>query len=220
MTRRPLLIDLVTDIVCPWCYVGLQSLLRVRDHLSTDFDAALRFRPYQLGPDTPEEGLDREAYYQRRFPDAEQRRQTRARLIEAAKAAGAEFDPSVPRRLPNTLNAHRALRIAASFGEAEAYARALYDGYWRDGADIGAPETLADIAESAGLARQDFLNRLLAGEKRAETAADAAALREAGVSGVPTFIVNERRGFSGALPPDHLEAAIRRAAGYERELAS
>jgi predicted DsbA family dithiol-disulfide isomerase len=208
---------MAADVVCPWCYVGLQSLFMALDALARDFEVALRFRPYQLNPDTPLEGVDREAYYRARFPDAERRAAVRAHLVEAAKTAGAAFDPSVPKRLPNTLAAHRALRIASSEGAAEPYARALYETYWRDGADIGAPAVLADVAAAAGLDRADFLGRLERGDKQAETSADAAAMRAAGVTGVPTFIVNERRGFSGALPPKDLEGAIRRAADISME---
>ncbi|MEQ1931169.1 MAG: DsbA family oxidoreductase [Parvularculaceae bacterium] len=219
MTQKPeLLVDLVTDIVCPWCYVGLRSMLNVQDNLARNFDVSLRCRPYQLGPDTPVEGVDRQAYYESRFPDADVRAQGRARLIEAAQRAGFDFDPSIPERLPNTLDAHRAARIAASEGAAAPYVRALYDSYWLHGADIGQATTLADIAEMAGLDRRGFLARLECGEKRDETRADAQALRAAGVTGVPTFIINERRGFSGALPPADLEAAIRRAANHAEEM--
>ena len=215
MSQRPaLLVDLVTDIVCPWCYVGVRSMLNAQKNLARDFDVLLRYRPYQLGPDTPSEGVDREAYYRQRFPDAEVRALGRARLVDAARRAGFEFDPSIPTRLPNTLDALGATRIAASEGAGTPYVRALYDSYWMDGADIGSAATLADIAETAGFDREGFLARLERGEKRDETRADAQALRAAGVTGVPTFIINEQRGFSGALPPADLEAAIRRAADH------
>jgi predicted DsbA family dithiol-disulfide isomerase len=219
--KTPLLIDMVADIVCPWCFVGLHSLLQASEALARDRDVTLRFRPYQLNPDLPVEGVDREAHYSRKFPDAARRAQMRIALIEAAKAAGAEaFDPLLPRHLPNTLNAHRAMRLAAAEGAALPFAGALYDAFWLKGRDIGATATLADIAADAGLDRADFLARLERGERREETIADAEGLRDAGVAGVPTYIINERRGFSGALPPHDLEAAIREAAQISKGATS
>ncbi|NWG72630.1 MAG: DsbA family oxidoreductase [Parvularculaceae bacterium] len=220
MEQRRLLIDVVTDVVCPWCYVGLRSALKAHERLARDFDAYLRLRPYQLGPHTPEEGLDRNAYYQLRFPDPVQREASRNAIAEAARRAGFDFDPGVPTRLPNTLKAHQAMRLAATEGAAIPYARALYDAYWLHDAPIGDIGALAAIAESAGLDGSSFRLRMESGEKLAETAADAKGLCAAGVSGVPTFIVNERRGFSGALPPQELEAAILEAARFSREMSS
>lgn len=219
MNERRLLIDFVADIVCPWCHVGLRSLLKAHENLVSGFDVALRLRPYQLGPQTPEEGIDRAVYYEARFPDAARREAVRKMLVDAARAAGFDFDPGVPTRLPNTRRAHQAMRLAASDGVAIPFARALYDAYWTEDAPIGEAETLAGIAESCGLDRDSFRLQIDSGEKLAEIVADAEALRDAGVSGVPTFIVNERRGFSGALAPQQLEAAILEAARQSLEMS-
>lgn len=215
-----LLVDVVTDVVCPWCYVGLRSVLKARERMAGRFDIALRFRPYRLGPETPEEGIDRETYYRTRFPDAARREAVRMALVDAARSAGFDFDPRVPTRLPNTLKAHQAMRLAAADSAEMPYARALYDAYWLEDAAIGEIDTLAAVAASAGLDGDAFRTRMEAGEKRAETLADAEGLRDAGVSGVPTFIVNERRGFSGALPPQQMQAAILAAAQISKEMAS
>jgi predicted DsbA family dithiol-disulfide isomerase len=215
---RPLLIDMVSDIVCPWCYVGLQSLSAACRSLTPEYAPRVRFRPFQLNPDTPAEGIDRAAYYAGKFPDAERLVAIRAAIVEAAKVAGFAFDPARPERLPNTLRAHEGLRAAQIMGAGGAFASALYAAYWNEDADLSNPERLADLARAAGLDAGAFLKRLLSGADRDAVRADAEAMRKAGVSGVPTFIVNERQGFSGALPPEELAAALRRAARISVEM--
>lgn len=220
MTKPRLLVDVVADFVCPWCFVGLNSFLGAAEALAPDFVVAPRFRAYQLNPDTPFDGVDREAYYARKFPDPGQRAAMRARLVDAARGAGADFDPTTPKRLPNTLKAHQVLRRAQFDGLQIETAKALYEAYWSRGADLGDDDALADAAAQGGLDRAGVVEALRSGAGRAETAAEAHAMRTAGVSGVPTFIVNERRGFSGALPPAELRSALERAFELSKESAA
>ena len=209
-----LIIDLVSDPVCPWCYVGLQSYFQAKKKLDQEFELITRLRPYQLNPDTPLEGADREAYYAKKFPDPAFRDEMRARLVEAAEAIGFTFDPSIPKKLPNTLAAHRVLRWAHYEGLHENLAAKLYAAFWDDGADIGDVETLAHLAGEAGLNADEVKEKLQDGADAETVGEEAQGFRAAGVNGVPTFIVNERTGFSGALPPQQLEDAIRKAAAH------
>lgn len=210
--RPRVLVDIVSDPVCPWCYVGLKSFGIARDWLADEFIILPRIRAYQLNPDTPAEGVDRRAYYAKKFPDEKQRAEMVHQLKAAAAGAGFAFDPLIPTHLPNTLKAHQLIRLAHFDGAQERLAAALYAAYWDEGADIGADEILITIAAEAGLdadnARRDLSNEKSAAEIKAE----ADAFRQAGVTGVPTFIVNERTGFSGALPPARLAEALRQAA--------
>lgn len=210
--RPRMLVDIVADPVCPWCYVGLKAFQQARDKISDEFQVLPRIRAYQLNPDTPAGGVDRVAYYASKFPDEAQRAEMVHALKAAAAGAGFSFDPLGPKHLPNTLRAHQLIRLAHFDGAQERLAEKLYSAYWDAGADIGDIETLVSIAREAGLdpdnARRDLNNEQSAGEVRAE----ADAFRRAGVSGVPTFIVNERAGFSGALPPSRLADALRQAA--------
>mgnify|MGYP003700319087 CR=1 FL=1 len=209
--RPRLLVDIVSDPVCPWCYVGLKSFQEARDRLSSDFIVLPRIRAYQLNPDTPAEGVDRRAYYDRKFPDEAQRAEMVHQLKAAAAGAGFSFDPLKPLRLPNTLKAHQLIRLAHFDGAQERLADALYAAYWDDGADISDIEILTSLADAAGLDPENA-RRDLADEKSAsEVKSEADAFRQAGVSGVPTFIVNERNGFSGALPPARLAETLRQA---------
>lgn len=211
--RARLLVDIVADPVCPWCYVGLKSFLAAKRDLASAYEVTVRFRAYQLNPETPAEGVDREAYYRKRFPDPAFLVEARKRIAEAAQAAGFAFDPSAPKRLPNTLKAHRLLRAAHVDGRQEPAALALYRGYWDDGADLGDDAALAALAAAAGMDEAATRTGLAAPAGDDPVKAEAEAMRRAGVAGVPTFIVNERTGFSGALAPDTLAAALVKAAG-------
>lgn len=210
--RPRLLVDIVSDPVCPWCYVGLKSFQHARDRIADAYQVLPRIRAYQLNPDTPMEGVDRVAYYARKFPDEAQRAQMIHAIKAAAAGAGFSFDPLGPKHLPNTLKAHQLIRLAHFDGAQERLTEKLYSAYWDDEADIGDVETLVSIAEAAGLdpenARADLANEKSATEIRNE----ADSFRRAGVSGVPTYIVNERTGFSGALPPARMAEALKQAA--------
>lgn len=207
---KTLVVDVVSDIVCPWCYVGVKSLLAARDALKDEYAIAVRFRPYQLNPDVPAAGVDRHAYYARKFPDAAKLAAGREAIRANARASGFDFDPAAPPRLPNTLKAHQLIAAAEAAGVQTAMTLALYEAFWARLADIGDDETLAAIAEDVGLARADAIATL---DRTGPTvAAEAEAWRRAGVSGVPTFIVGERTGFSGGMPPLSMTAALKEAA--------
>lgn len=211
--KRPrLLVDIVSDPVCPWCYVGLKSFQHARDQIAGAYQVLPRIRAYQLNPDTPVEGADRVAYYARKFPDETQRAQMIHALKAAAAGAGFRFDPLLPTRLPNTLRAHQLIRLAHYSGAQERIADMICDAYWNNGADIGDADTLVALAEKAGLSGENARQILASEENAAEIKTEADHFRQAGVSGVPTFIVNERTGFSGALPPSRLAAALKEAA--------
>lgn len=214
--RPRLLVDIVADPVCPWCYVGLKSFALAKERLKSEFIVLPRIRAYQLNPGTPAEGVDRREFYARKFPGEAQRAEMIHQLKAAAAGAGFIFDPSKPERLPNTLKAHQLIRLAHFDGAQERLALMLYAAYWDNGADIGDDETLAGIAAEAGLDRDNALRDLQSPKSAAEIKAEAEAFRQAGVSGVPTFIVNERSGFSGALPPPRLADALRQAAAAVR----
>lgn len=211
-SRPRLIVDIVSDPVCPWCYVGLKSFLVARDRIAEDFQVLPRIRAYMLNPDTPSEGVDRAAHYAKKFPDQTQRENMIMQLKAAALGAGFKFDPAIPEWLPNTAKAHQLIRLAHFDGAQERLALALYSAYWDDGVDIGDVNALLAIAEDAGLDRDNARSDLQNDASKAEILAEADAFRRAGVSGVPTYIVNERHGFSGAMPPERLAETLRDAA--------
>jgi predicted DsbA family dithiol-disulfide isomerase len=212
MTKTPLLVDIVADPVCPWCYVGIRSFLESRKALADDCEVAARFRPYELNPGLPAGGVDRHAYYRAKFPDEMQLAAAREAIRGNARLAGFDFDPSAPTHLPNTVKAHQIMRLAHFTGRQEAVALALYRAFWDELQNIGDDATLIAIAKSAGVDDGLAAAALGSPEDAAMVGAEAESFRAAGVSGVPTFIVNERTGFSGGMAPAQLTAALRQAA--------
>lgn len=206
--RPPLVIDMISDFVCPWCYVGFRALGLARLALSPEFSVTVRYRPYRLDPATPPEGLDRNATLARKFPDPEHRRQIADALYAAQAEVGLRFDPSAPQWLPDTTNAHRLARWAAADGDNSALIEAIFAAYWQGGHDLGVDDLVA-IAAATGFESEDLAARLESAADRDDLAEEAASYRAGGVTGVPTFIVNEQVGFAGALPPAALVAELR-----------
>ena len=212
MTRQRVTVDIVTDIVCPWCYVGVRSFLKSRDALKDEFDIIPRFRPYQLNPGLPAAGVDRAEYYRKKFSDADALAAARAAIAENARAAGFEFDPAAQPLLPNTVKAHQIIRLAHFSGAQEAVTLGVYRAFWDELKNIGDSAVLIGIAEHAGVAGADAAAALASREDAARVETECDAFRRAGVTGVPTFIVNERTWFSGAMPPAQLTPALKNAA--------
>lgn len=217
MTKPRLIVDIVADVVCPWCYVGVKSFLKSRDALKEDFDIIARFRPYQLNPGLPAGGVDRHEFYRAKFPDAARLAAAREAIKENARLSGFEFDPAAPALLPNTVKAHQIMRLAHVAGVHERVTLAVYRAFWDELKDIGDDATLIAIAGAAGMDEGLAAAALSSEEDAAMIEAESDSFREAGVTGVPTFIVNERTGFSGGMPPEQLAAALRRAAELTAE---
>ncbi|NWG92672.1 MAG: DsbA family oxidoreductase [Parvularculaceae bacterium] len=151
MTRPRMIVDIVSDIVCPWCYVGVKSFLASRDRLAGDFDILPRFRPYQLNPGLPTAGVDRHAFYARKFPDRERLAAAREAVQENARLSGFAFNPAAPAHLPNTVKAHQIIRLGHFSGVQEAAVLGVYRAFWDELRDIGDAQTLVSIASAAGI---------------------------------------------------------------------
>ena len=207
-----LVVDIVSDTVCPWCYVGKRSFDRAKLSLMMDYELIVRFRPYQLNPDTPAGGVDRAAYYDKKFPDKARRAEMQAALEESARGVGLMLDTGMPKILPNTLDSHRVIRWAHYDGLQEEAKERIMAAYWGRGQDIGDPDVLAAAAAAAGMDKQEVRDRLLAGDDVDDVKEEAAGFRAGGVTGVPTFIVNEQAGFAGAHDPETLARGVRQLA--------
>ena len=212
MTKPRMTVDVVADVVCPWCYVGVKSFLASRDSLKEEFDIIPRFRPYQLNPGLPLSGVDRHDYYRAKFPDAEALAAAREAIRQNARTSGFDFDPAAPALLPNTVKAHQIIRLAHFTGEQEAAVLGIYHAFWDDLKNIGDDAVLVEIAAGAGIDEGLAAAALSSREDAAMVEAESDSFRNAGVTGVPTFIVNERTGFSGGMPPAQLAAALKHAA--------
>ena len=193
-------LDIFSDPVCPWCYIGKANLDRALE-AHADHPFRIEWHPFQLNPDMPAEGVDKHDYLATKFGE-DRLVQMHLRLKEASRAAGAEIDPDTPRRMPNTLDAHRLIDWAGLEGRQTAVVSAIMRAYWREGRDIGNAGVLADIAAAAGMDRA-VTARLLASDADADDirARDADA-RAKGVSAVPTFLIAQQYVVSGAQPPE------------------
>jgi predicted DsbA family dithiol-disulfide isomerase len=193
-------LDIFSDPVCPWCYIGKANLDRALE-AHADHPFRIEWHPFQLNPDMPAEGVDKHDYLAAKFGE-DRLVQMHLRLKEASRAAGAEIDPDTPRRMPNTLDAHRLTHWAGLEGRQKAVVSAIMRAYWREGRDIGNAGVLADIAAAAGMDRA-VTARLLASDADADDirARDADA-RAKGVTAVPTFLIAQQYVVSGAQPPE------------------
>lgn len=209
-------LDIFSDPVCPWCYVGKSNLDRALA-AQPSHPFAIQWHPFQLNPDMPASGIPRRAYLEAKFGGKERVDAIQDRLRDAARNAGVNLDPEKPNMMPNTLNAHRLIHWAGIEGVQSLVVTALMEAYWGEGRDIGDLATLADIAASQGMNRAEVL-RLLASDADADDiqARDEDARRK-GVSAVPTFLIAQQYVVSGAQPTEVWEKVIGEIAGLKAD---
>ena len=212
----PVQIDVVSDVVCPWCYVGKrqleQALANWRERHPGSPEPQVSWHPFQLNPGMPVEGIDRREYLAGKFGNADSAA-IYSRVKAAAGQVGLKLEIEAIQRQPNTLRAHALLALAGAAGKADALAEELFQGYFVAGADLTDDAVLADLALKAGLDAES-VRAALADEQLLEQvrSADLQA-REAGIGGVPFFIFGGRAALSGAVGPAAILAAIEEAAG-------
>lgn len=204
--RPQLTIDVVSDVVCPWCYLGKRRLEKALAQLP-DVDVTVRFRPFFLSPETPRAGMDRKAYLESKFGSVETYEGMAQRVASAAAEEGLTYNFRSVSRQPNTLDSHRLILWAGE--RAPEMKQALMEAYFRDGRDLSNPDTLVEIAAAQGFDADETRRRLAGDEDVANVEQSARAAAEAGVTGVPTFIFDGRYAVSGAQPPDVLAGAVR-----------
>ncbi len=212
-------IDIISDAICPWCYVGKRQLERALPMLAAeDMHFSVHWHPYQLNPEMPVEGVERAEYRRQKFGDPERIRQIDARVGEAFAGVGLEFRPDRMLRTPNTIAAHRVIWLAGRTGVQDAVVEALFRAYFTDGRDIGDAATLDAVAEEAGL---PGVGAFLAGEDGMQTVlAEDMAARRAGINGVPSFTMQGHVLFSGAMPAETMAEAFARAWRILRQRAA
>jgi predicted DsbA family dithiol-disulfide isomerase len=194
-------IEIVCDVVCPWCFIGKRRLERALA-MRRDVEVSLAWRPFQLNPDMPREGMPRELYLAAKFGGARNATRIYANVIAAGRSEGIEFAFDRIRRTPNTLDAHRLIRLADDFGRADRIVQALFEAYFLDGRDIGDLDTLSNIADAAGLERSETRHHLAGDLGAEEVRADDRRARHLGIHAVPCFIVDRSYAISGAQEPE------------------
>ena len=209
--RRPVHIDVVSDVVCPWCFIGKHRLEKAIK-LTPDIPVEVRWRPYFLNDWIPREGISREQYLTTKFGSSERYKGIAQRVAAAASAEGLIYAIDKISRQPNTLDAHRLIRWAGGVGKAAEMKQKLMDLYFTEGADLTDRKVLVQAAADIGLNTEE-IEKALAGEKDvAEVEREALSAKEAGIEGVPCFIFDGKFAVSGAQAPEYLAEAIARVA--------
>ena len=197
----PIKLDIMSDPICPWCYIGKAHLDRALES-EPDHPFVIEWHPFQLNPDMPEAGMDRRAYLEGKFGGKEAAVRAYAPVVEHAEKAGLKINFEAMQRTPNTLNAHRLIHWAGIEGRQTAAVSALFKAYFVDARDIGDAEVLCDIADVIEM-DASLVSRLLDTDADVQDIRDRDAhSRKMGITSVPTFIVAGRHAVSGAQPPD------------------
>jgi len=214
-------LEIVSDAICPWCWIGKAHLDGALALLRDDgLTFEIGWLPFQLNPDMPEGGVDRRDYRTRKFGSWERSLELDAQVAEAGRAAGVAFRHDRMLRTPNTVEAHRLIRLAADDGVQHAVVERLFRAYFREGLDIGDPAVLAAEGAAAGMGA-DALAAFAQGEAaRQEVQAESLGLAQAGISGVPSFLLDRHLLFSGAMPAERMAEGFRRAVAILRARAA
>ena len=214
-------IDIVSDAICPWCYIGKRHLESALATLAAEgLHFTVHWNPFQLNPDMAKEGRDRAAYRAWKFGSAEKAKAIDTRIQGAAEAAGLSFRQDLMTRTPNTIDAHRLIWFAGQKGVQDATMEIVFKAYFMQGKDIGDHTVLADCGTEAGIDRNEVIAFLASDIVDKEMRAADQSAREAGVSGVPSFFLDGYTVFSGAMPAEHMVQAFRHGQQTLREQAT
>jgi predicted DsbA family dithiol-disulfide isomerase len=205
---QPVRLDIFSDPVCPWCYVGKANLDRALE-AAADHPFIVQWHPFQLNPDMPDEGVAKRAYLEEKFGGKARVDAVHDRLREVARTAGLALNPDVPKRMPNTLDAHRLIHWAGIEGRQTPVVSALFRAYWVEGRDIGNIAVLADIASACGMDRDAVVRLLTSDADEDDILARDQDARSKGVTAVPTFLIAQQYVVSGAQPTEMWADVIR-----------
>lgn len=211
-------LDVISDVMCPWCYIGKRRLEKALAMLD-DIEVEIRWRPYQLDATLPPEGKDRQKYLEDKFGGPEQARDIYKRIEDAGELEGIDFAFDKIKVAPNTLNAHRLIRWAANGGEEaqQQIVERLFELFFTEGANIGDPAILLEAAEKIGM-NVEIMEKLLPTDAdREEVKNEIAAAQKMGVTGVPCFVINNKYAVMGAQEPATIAEAIKNAAAEMKE---
>ena len=199
---KKLQVEVASDVVCPWCYIGKRRLEKALGQLEGEVDVKIRWLPFQLNPGMPKEGMPRAEYRKAKFGSLERSRELDARVIAEGRSEGIAFAFERIERTPNTAAAHRLIALAE---DQNTVVSALFRAYFEQGKDIGDPQVLDEIASGCGVRGWP--------ERAPDVSALEEEVRAMGITAVPTFIFDRRSGISGAYPAETLAGAIREASG-------
>jgi len=202
-----IIVEIYSDIVCPWCYVGKRRLERAL--ASIDDGVRVTWHPFQLNPTMPLVGIDRKAYLEAKFGSLKAFGRLEEQILTAGEGERILFALQKIQRTPNTFAAHRLIWRAGRQGKQDAMVEALFKAYFVEGKDIGNVKTLVHMADEAGFDRAETKSFLSSNEGVSEVTAEEATGHRLGIHGVPYFLLNSTYAISGAQPPERFAAALK-----------
>ena len=200
MTKPTITVDVVSDVVCPWCYIGKRRLEKAIDTLKDKYTFEIAYHPFELNPDTPADGYNQKEYLSKKFGGDDRFKQLTNHVTSIASEEGLQFDFNKQHVMPNTRDAHRIIQFAKEEGNQPAVKEALMKAYFEDGIDLSKKENLVAIAVQAGSEKEKIEKLLSGNEGRLEVELAEKELQKLGVTGVPFYIINNKYGVSGAQP--------------------
>lgn len=195
-------IDIVSDVVCPWCYIGKRRIEKAIDQLKDKYEFEVSYLPFELNPMVPPAGLNQKEYLIKKFGSESKYNQITSHVTSVAAEEGLKFDFASQAVAPNTRDAHRIIWLAKQTGNQLAVKEAYMKAYFEDGVDLSKPENLIAIAVRAGLPEEKVISLLNSKEGLQEVITAEQLNQKRGVSGVPFYIINDQYGISGAQPTD------------------
>ena len=209
-------IDFVSDVVCPWCAIGLASLEQALERVRGEVEADIHFQPFELNPQLPAEGEDAAGHLQRKYGmSAEQAASNQQAIVDRGAALGFTFDMARRSRIYNTFDAHRLLHWAGAEGRQRELKHALLRAYFTDGRDVSNRDTLVQLAGDTGLDAERARTVLESGEFTDEVRAYEEFFIQAGIRGVPAIIIERKHLISGGQPVEVFEQALREVAAMK-----
>lgn len=219
--KKKILVDVISDVMCPWCYIGKKNLDEALSNFS-DAEVEIAWRPYQLDPTLPKSGKDRQQYLNEKFGGEQKATEIYSRVKDAGKSVGIEFNFTDMKVSPNTLDAHRLIRWAGGQGEEvqEKLVKRLFEIFFLEGGHIGDDEVLIDAATDAGL-DPEIVKKLLASDEDKEAVKrEISHAQQMGITGVPCFIFDNKFAVMGAQPPEALIQAFQQASTQSNDTQS
>jgi predicted DsbA family dithiol-disulfide isomerase len=204
-------IDVVSDVVCPWCFIGKRRLEKAIA-LKPEIPVTVRYRPYFLNPWVPRAGISRTEYLTTKFGSVERYKANTPRIVMAARQEGLTYNPDLIARQPNTLDCHRLIHWSREVGDPARMKQRLMDLYFTEGGDLTSNDVLVQAARDCGMDGERVRARLASDEDVEAITAEAESAKNAGIDGVPCFILGGIFAVSGAQSPEYLADAMERAA--------
>ena len=198
----------VSDLICPWCYIGKRRLEAALRELPSEAEVSVSWHPFQLNPEMPFQGMDRNEYRLRKFGDPANCQMRDAQLTEVGRTVGIEFRLDLQSNTPNTFDSHRVIWLAGQLGMQDAVVEALFRAYFCEGVNFSSTANLIEVAASAGLDAGRLERLLVSDEGTVEVQSEEREIKSLGISSVPLFIIQDRVAVSGAQPPEILLRAL------------